>query len=774
MPTTENGSGKDAFSMLMTKKVNDSNGSATLRRTSSIGTEFIVCPAGCGKRMLEKEINQHLDRCIGLQPNETDDSCQGSASQSQREASSPDFSTPSSQLLTQPTSGLMYGINTLGGMKMSSKKRRRVTCPSCQNSFPSALINLHLDQCIHRSRSSLPKTNVVTSPKSTPKPFDASFDNNNTKVALSNDAVSAASTSLTVNEVTVNTEEDGVTLLIGTQLNHSASEANCSNLGLISSDASETIPTHLNVETLSRNECSVSPSRNKAPLSDPNSAFATMMKQSKAMFGKKDKSKPPLHLSFHLDESLRVRLRYPMTVETEWTPPIWSVLMNVRDKFSKIPDLENPNQASPIPMEVTVSSDIPSYINQPIRWVRQHSQLSVPVLKSILQKSIRRRKPLPAVRIAMELADKGLGELLRRIPIIMIEDSYLHPDISFLIWIMMAYTKDYQPPSKVMIRIFQIIYEIAACQWSDPIPHTTIKSTTVTETTVPSVSLTSLFHRDHNEMSPSPISTTESSSSVSSSSSSCFDDGTTFVWSLLVRAEYGGMKCDIDMLHQYAQVWMHRCSNINPPSIPYTIIQQFVSTHTTSNGIHNENRTIDTTTHRLQWCHIPTLLHQKSREQSCDRVLALCNPGVDRLLYEDICIEGIDYHCSSIITALMSDEYICDICLDLMTLAEASLSSMEGTTATTDSTDQLLLLSTPNENRRTRLEHLFKVVLWDFSSSVNHRRPLLVNDTLSNGTHPPTSVLDPHRPYFQLWNDLIAPRVKEYQKVYVQQRLVRS
>lgn len=63
------------------------------------------------------------------------------------------------------------------------------------------------------------------------------------------------------------------------------------------------------------------------------------------------------------------------------------------------------------------------------------------MLKSILQKSIRRRRPLPAVRVAMELVDKALGELLRRLPIIILEDSMLHPDLPLLVWLMVAESK---------------------------------------------------------------------------------------------------------------------------------------------------------------------------------------------------------------------------------------------------------------------------------------------------------------------------------------------
>lgn len=89
-----------------------------------------------------------------------------------------------------------------------------------------------------------------------------------------------------------------------------------------------------------------------------------------------------------------------------------------------------------------LSSSIPERLSSSsVMLVGNHSQLSVPVLKSVLQKSIRRRRPLPATRVAMELADKAMGELLRRLPIIILEDSTLHPDFPLICWLMAADSK---------------------------------------------------------------------------------------------------------------------------------------------------------------------------------------------------------------------------------------------------------------------------------------------------------------------------------------------
>lgn len=41
----------------------------------------------------------------------------------------------------------------------------------------------------------------------------------------------------------------------------------------------------------------------------------------------------------------------------------------------------------------------------------------------------------------MELADKSFDDLIRRLPIIILEDSFLHPDFDLLVWLMVANSK---------------------------------------------------------------------------------------------------------------------------------------------------------------------------------------------------------------------------------------------------------------------------------------------------------------------------------------------
>lgn len=69
----------------------------------------------------------------------------------------------------------------------------------------------------------------------------------------------------------------------------------------------------------------------------------------------------------------------------------------------------------------------------------------VPLLKSALQKAIRLRKGKLAVKIAYQLLRQDLVEFLRRLPIYMLEDTYLQPKALIrCIWLMCACGKGWR------------------------------------------------------------------------------------------------------------------------------------------------------------------------------------------------------------------------------------------------------------------------------------------------------------------------------------------
>ena len=294
-----------------------------------------------------------------------------------------------------------------------------------------------------------------------------------------------------------------------------------------------------------------------------------------------------------------------------------------------------------------VSSDVPP-TDSPTRWVRRHSRLSVPVLKSLLQKAIRRQLPCRAV--AMELADKSVGDLVRRLPIIMVEDTLLHaPDFCFLTWLTMAYAKGYENwDVRVWQRLWQCVDRMNACPYRDAPSGDDLEECSILELTKAKTISTPL-------------------------------------WCLLVRAEYGGMRFDVAMLRNFAKVWKHRGS----------FVQDWDA--------------------QIEW------------------------KPVDCLTLDDVCLAGIDFHCSNVLEDVFrDDDKLRHLRADLLFLEESS----------------------------TKVEVLWKQCIWNFMSGVNHRR--LWSDS---GEHQDAERLN-SKPYYELWTTYMETKVEWFQKRYLEQRLV--
>eukprot|EP00191_Tetraselmis_sp_GSL018_P017263 CAMPEP_0177582450 /NCGR_PEP_ID=MMETSP0419_2-20121207/2750_1 /TAXON_ID=582737 /ORGANISM="Tetraselmis sp., Strain GSL018" /LENGTH=239 /DNA_ID=CAMNT_0019071685 /DNA_START=224 /DNA_END=943 /DNA_ORIENTATION=+ len=70
---------------------------------------------------------------------------------------------------------------------------------------------------------------------------------------------------------------------------------------------------------------------------------------------------------------------------------------------------------------------------------------NVPLLKSLLQKAVRRRNKRAATWAAFELAVVDVVSLLRRLPIILLEDVGLHDSFPAIVWMMVASSKGWKP-----------------------------------------------------------------------------------------------------------------------------------------------------------------------------------------------------------------------------------------------------------------------------------------------------------------------------------------
>ena len=89
---------------------------------------------------------------------------------------------------------------------------------------------------------------------------------------------------------------------------------------------------------------------------------------------------------------------------------------------------------------------------------------SVPLLKSNLQKAIRRGENAIAIKTCLAILQKEPIELLRRLPIIFIEDVCLMDSYTIIVWLMMA-DKDYGKPSNEDIDIIlNIVNSLCNCR----------------------------------------------------------------------------------------------------------------------------------------------------------------------------------------------------------------------------------------------------------------------------------------------------------------------
>lgn len=592
-------------------------------------------------------------------------------------------------------------------IKCPSSGSRFVLCPAgCGKSLIKSNVNFHLDQCLGRAQQGSTQAEVAEAVTSNlpleKRPAGTGWTLEETSPTLSCDA---AETSVLSRSSLNNTSEEELPDETSTWKDPTPQDSDsCSTSN----------------QTKSTGRCSNS----------KNGIFATMMENSKYISKSKNHS-IAVRQTFYLNRQHHISLILQSTPPPTTWEQSWSSSVTVQDKLStsRKQSLSPVSSQSKSLFEVTLISAQPSHNDEhkKRRWVRQHSRLSVPVLKSILQKAIRRRRPLPAVRVAMELADKSLSELLRRLPIIVLEDSTLHPDLDFLVWLMIAHSKDYNPPTPIVMRIFEIVYQMAACPWSDPLAA----DNGVCLGT--HISLTSLYESGLPEK-LSPVCTPMES----------------LLWSMLVRAEYGGMHGDIDMLQRYAQVWNQRFFPVTVTTttsiVPDLAISATRQIENTSN--HSNDRMA---AFECAWCDVPMRVHQKAKEKGLDHVMALCSTGIERLTLEDISVEGVDFHCSPVLERILSDQTTTGMCLDLLILSKIHQEEEDREIKIPLSKTHLSLLET-----------ILKQCMWKYSSGVNRRLPLL---TYTNDCKCPED------PYKEMWDDLVAPVALKYQISYVQQRL---
>lgn len=89
------------------------------------------------------------------------------------------------------------------------------------------------------------------------------------------------------------------------------------------------------------------------------------------------------------------------------------------------------------------------------------------VLKSALQKAIRRKLTETAMRIACQYMLQDMENFLRRLAVIVLEDVVLHPDYAVLIWFMAAHSKGFQLTRQILLVVLKMVFSLAVFPFRD-------------------------------------------------------------------------------------------------------------------------------------------------------------------------------------------------------------------------------------------------------------------------------------------------------------------
>ena len=142
-------------------------------------------------------------------------------------------------------------------------------------------------------------------------------------------------------------------------------------------------------------------------------------------------------------------------------------------------------------------------------------------LLSHLQKSIRKMKPMLALKSAKHLLDLDPSTLLRRIPILMFEDVIPHKDLPVIVWLMMAVRKGFVLTQEIREWLLGVIYFLATNENHEPYE----KYNVVRDSILSDIHVNAGNH------------------------------DSTFLRSILIRISYGGMKGDMGMLRYSVASW---------------------------------------------------------------------------------------------------------------------------------------------------------------------------------------------------------------------------
>lgn len=159
--------------------------------------------------------------------------------------------------------------------------------------------------------------------------------------------------------------------------------------------------------------------------------------------------------------------------------------------------------------------------------IDEESGPSLSLLKSALQKAIRRNDVGRAVRCAKALMEKNIIDFLRRLAVIVLEDVILHPDYDKLIEILKSISSIKKSPNESeQDFLINLVADLAKTEWRDDFVHI--------------IKFNSLTGKEEGEIGEKEFN---------------------LIRAIKYRAVIGGMGGDVMMLEKYAKIWEKRFKN---------------------------------------------------------------------------------------------------------------------------------------------------------------------------------------------------------------------
>jgi len=163
---------------------------------------------------------------------------------------------------------------------------------------------------------------------------------------------------------------------------------------------------------------------------------------------------------------------------------------------------------------------------------------NIPYLKSHLQKSIRKGDDILAIPTAYHLLKLDKNELLRRLSIIMLEDTFLHESFTTIIWLMTASSiKKFKFKQYIYEWLIGIIYVLCKIDKKDNLNDIS-------------------YINELNQINKSILEKLDNYKKLEIIDYS-------ILYSIHLRISYGGTEDDLKMLKLFAELWEKRFTNKN-------------------------------------------------------------------------------------------------------------------------------------------------------------------------------------------------------------------